>query len=56
MEGWQFDFLAKILEDTNHVLREILAELKAQNPPEMFDGPGPAKMAFKPIVPESSKS
>lgn len=48
MEEWQFDRLIKLQEETNHLLREIFKELKTQNPPEMFAGPGPATMTRAP--------
>jgi hypothetical protein len=40
MESWEFSRLVELLEEQACLLREILRELKAQNPPETFDLPG----------------
>lgn len=40
MERWELEGLERLLEEQICLLREILFELKQQNPPEMFDLPG----------------
>ena len=57
MENWQYDKFVELLRETNYLLQKILVEIEKQNPPETFNGPGPAKMTFAPpTILESSKS
>jgi hypothetical protein len=40
MEQWEFQEMIRLLEEANRLLREILCELKKDNPPPTFDLPG----------------
>lgn len=46
MEEWEFRRFEKLLEENNHLLQEILDELKALNPPDTFPLAVSAKMVF----------